>query len=55
MKEATHQLLDDPESSDLKKDDLPDLHQQPPTSGEVACTTYYNQIGGDEPKTLQQV
>jgi hypothetical protein len=50
-----YRLLNDPKSFDLNNDDLPDLHQQLPTLGEVACTTYHDQIGGDEPKTLQQV
>jgi hypothetical protein len=49
-----YRLLNDPESFDLNNDDLPDLHQQLPTSGEVTCTAYHNPIGRDEPKMLQQ-
>jgi hypothetical protein len=51
---VNYRLLDDPKSFDLDNDDLPDLYQQLPSSGEVTCTAYHDPIGGDEPKTLQQ-
>jgi hypothetical protein len=52
---VNYRLLNNPKSFDFNNDDLPDLHQQLPTLGEVACTTYHDSIGRDEPKMLQQV